>query len=93
MDLLDKLVLLEANSVNNEEYERMTGVTLDEHMRRMKLFVTEVKAKTVKALYKEVADGEQAFVTPMIERMSIPMAAGAKKKSTIRESSQNNNKK
>lgn len=92
MDLLDKLVLLEANSVNNEEYEKMTGVTLDEHMKRMRLFVTEVKAKTVKALHEEVADGEQAFVTPMIERMSIPMVAGAKKKSTNKGSSKNNNK-
>lgn len=85
MDLLDKMTLLEANSVTAEDYERITGVTLDEHMKRMKEFVAEVKARTVRKPQMDVADSEQAYIFPMIERMSIPMAAGCKKREATNE--------
>lgn len=85
MDLLDKMTLLEANSVTAEEYERITGVSLDEHMDRMKKFVAEVKARTAKTPVENVVVGEQAYMIPMIERMSMPMAAGSKKKDTTKE--------
>ena len=45
MNLLDKISVLEANSVTTREFEKATGMTRDEYLKEMRLFVEEQRAK------------------------------------------------
>lgn len=45
MNLLDKYLLLEANTVSEKEYERMTGSSLEEFRTRMKQHLAETKKR------------------------------------------------
>ena len=45
MDLLDKYLLLEANTVSNDEYKRLTGSSLEEFRIRMKQHMAETKKR------------------------------------------------
>ena len=45
MSLLDKYILLEANSVNAEEYKRMSGSSIEDLRVRIKKHVEETKRK------------------------------------------------
>lgn len=43
MNLLDKYLLLEANTVSDEEYKRLTGSSLEDFRKRMKQHIAKVK--------------------------------------------------
>lgn len=45
MNLLDKYLLLEANTVSNDEYKRLTGSSLEEFRVRMKQHMAETKKR------------------------------------------------
>ena len=45
MNLLDKISVLEANSVTTREFENATGMTRDEYLKEMRRFVEEQRAK------------------------------------------------
>jgi len=45
MNLLDKYLLLEANTVSDAEYERLTGSSLEEFRVRMKQHLAETKKR------------------------------------------------
>jgi adenine C2-methylase RlmN of 23S rRNA A2503 and tRNA A37 len=45
MKLLDKYLLLEANTVSDSEYERLTGSSLEEFRVRMKQHMAETKKR------------------------------------------------
>ena len=45
MNLLDKYILLEANTVSNDEYKRLTGSSLEEFRVRMKKHLAETKKR------------------------------------------------
>lgn len=46
MNLLDKYILLEANSVSNEAYKKMTGSSIEDLRARIKKHVEEARRKT-----------------------------------------------
>ena len=80
MDLLDKIIMDEANSVSTEDFERMTGNKLEDYMSRMKDFVAEVKAKTVAAQEQgEAKVIKMAFGCQEEADETLPLAASAKK--------------
>ena len=45
MNLLDKHIVLEANSVTADDYKKMTGSSIEELRARIKKHVEEVKSK------------------------------------------------
>lgn len=45
MNLLDKYLLLEANTVSDAEYERLTGSSLEAFRERMKQHLAETKKR------------------------------------------------
>ena len=45
MNLLDKHILLEANSVSDEAYKRMTGSSIEDLRARIKKHVEEARRK------------------------------------------------
>lgn len=45
MKLLDKYLLLEANTVSDAEYERLTGCSLEAFRERMKQHLAETKKR------------------------------------------------
>ena len=45
MNLLDNYLLLEANTVNNAEYKRLTGSSLEEFRVRIKKHLAETKKR------------------------------------------------
>ena len=45
MNLLDKYILLEASTVSDEEYKKMTGNSLEDFRVRMRLHIAETKAR------------------------------------------------
>lgn len=45
MNLLDKVILLEANSVSDEDYKKMTGRSIEDLRARIKKHVEETMRK------------------------------------------------
>lgn len=45
MNLLDKISVLEAKSVTNEEFEQALGMTREEYLNEMKKFIEEQQAE------------------------------------------------
>ncbi|MCR5065207.1 MAG: hypothetical protein K6A67_05495 [Bacteroidales bacterium] len=80
MDLLDKIIMDEANSVTAEDFERMTGEKLEAYKSRMKDFVDEVKAKVTAGQEQDgVRVIRMAFGQQKKDDEALPMAASAKK--------------
>lgn len=52
MNLLDKYILLEANSVSDEAYKKMTGSSLEDFRVRMRQHIAETKARVEAAKSK-----------------------------------------
>ena len=52
MNLLDKYILLEANTVSDEEYKKMTGSSLENFRLRMRQHIAETKARVEAAKSK-----------------------------------------
>lgn len=84
MDLLDQIILNEANSVTPDDYKKITGVSLDEHMDKMKEFVAEVKARTTKAELEKPskACGKLVNMPPVDMWQAMPMAAATPRNNT-----------
>ena len=53
MNLLDKYLLLEANTVSDEEYKRLTGSSLEDFRTRMKQHIAETKCKVEAEIMKK----------------------------------------
>jgi len=52
MNFLDKYILLEANTVSDAEYKKMTGNSLEEFRVRMRQHIAETKARVEAAKSK-----------------------------------------
>ena len=52
MNLLDKYILLEANTVSDAEYKKMTGNSLEDFRVRMRQHIAETKARVEAAKSK-----------------------------------------
>ena len=52
MNLLDKISVLEANSVTTREFENATGMTRDEYLKEMRRFVLEQMAQAAATVKK-----------------------------------------
>ena len=82
MDTLDKIIMQEANSVTPDDYERLTGTSLEDSMARMKEHMAQMKAKMAKA---KKAEAEKAgkVISPNIGvtdmRYAMPLAASAQR--------------
>ncbi len=75
MDLLDKIIMQEANSVTPDDYERLTGTSLEESMARMKEHMAEVKAR--------VAKEKKVVMMPTANKWQVmPMAAATPRNCT-----------
>ena len=78
MDLLDKIIMQEANSVTPDDYERLTGTSLEESMARMKEHMAEVKAR--------VAMEKKVVMMPTANTWQVmPMAAATPRSCTKRK--------
>ena len=76
MDILDKIIMQEANSVTPDDYEKLTGTSLKDSMVRMKQHMAETKAKVAKAKKAEGNVLKMDFAR-MEMRYSMPIAASA----------------
>lgn len=45
MNLLDKYILLEANTVSDEDYKKMTGSSLEDFRVRMRQHIAETRVR------------------------------------------------
>lgn len=52
MNFFDKYILLEANSVSDEDYKKMTGSSLEDFRVRMRQHIAETKARVEAAKSK-----------------------------------------